>query len=134
MNALSAGGVNSNPHVPSRKFYRLGTAGVAGVLLAATLACAPTRPPADVQAAIRVIGRQLPPYVAEANRAFGETGHPEAERLQGIGDRLVRAIAALERWAGGSTNPAAPSGNAPTGSAAPASTGNALPDSPGATP
>jgi hypothetical protein len=108
-----------------RRFLRLASAGV----LAATFACAPTRPPADVQAAIRVIGRQLPPYVAEANRALGEVSHPEAERLQGIGDRLVRAVAALELWAGGTNASGAPSGNAPAGSAFPVPSGSA-PDQP----
>jgi hypothetical protein len=49
-----------------------------------------TRPPADVQAAIRVIRRQLPPYVAETNRALGEVSHPDSGRLTGLVSGQVR--------------------------------------------
>ena len=78
---------------------------VAAALAATLVGCAATRPPADVQAAIRTVRRQLAPYVAEANRALGEARHPDAERLQGIGERLARAVEALDRWASGETAP-----------------------------
>ena len=72
------------------------------------------RPPTDVQAAIRTIRRQLPPYVAEANRALGEARHPDAERLQGIGERLARAVEALDRWASGERAPTPGPNGAPS--------------------
>jgi len=76
--------------------------------LAATLGCVPQKPPVSVQEAIRTIDRHLPTYVAEANRALASSDHPDKERLIGIGERLARAVAALERWAG-SPPPANPS-------------------------
>jgi len=66
---------------------------------AATSGCMAARPPVPVQEAIRTINRHLPTYVAEANRALAAGDHPEKERLVGTGERLVRAVQALERWA-----------------------------------
>lgn len=74
-------------------------------LLGATFGCAAAKPPVRVQEAIRTINRQLPAYVAEANRALASTDHPDKERLIGMGERLARAVAALERWAGAEEKP-----------------------------
>ena len=43
----------------------------------------------------------MPGYVAEANKALEAVDHPDKERLTGIGERLQRAVDALDRWANG---------------------------------
>ena len=70
--------------------------------LAGTLAgCATTRPPERIQEAIATMNAHMPEYVAEANAALKSGGHPEAERLTGIGVRLQSGMEALDRWAKG---------------------------------
>ena len=96
---------------------RAGSPAAVAVCFAAAFAnfgCTAGRPPERVQDAIRTIRRHLRPYVAEANRALQESSHPDAERLVGTGERLVKAVDSLERWA---TDPAPPSSasTAPTG-------------------
>jgi len=49
--------------------------------------------------AIHTVNRYAPEYVAEANKALEQTGHADAERLSGIGERLVDALDALDQWA-----------------------------------
>jgi len=71
-------------------------------LLAASLAgCATNRPPRRIQDAIHTVNRYMPGYVAEANKALAAVDHPDKERLTGIGERLQRAVDALDRWANG---------------------------------
>ena len=60
-----------------------------------------TAPPARIQEAIGTVNRYLPEYVAEANKTFTANNHPDRERLAGIGDRMVKAVDALNRWAHG---------------------------------
>ena len=74
------------------------------VLLVAS-GCA-TAPPARIQEAMHVVNRYLPEYVTEANKAFTATNHPDRERLTGIGDRMLKAVDALDRWS--SSGEAAP--------------------------
>ncbi len=76
---------------------------VAGLLafLGLTFGCVAARPPVPVQEAIRTIDRHLPAYVAEANKALAASDHPDKERLVGLGERLARAVEALDRWARG---------------------------------
>ena len=70
--------------------------------LAVTLAvCATTQPPARIQEAIGTMNTHMPEYVAEANAALESGGHPDAERLTGIGVRLQEGMEALDRWAKG---------------------------------
>ena len=61
--------------------------------------CATVRPPGRVQAALHVVDRYMPEYVAEANRALEASGSPDKERLLGVGDRLTWAVEALDGWA-----------------------------------
>ena len=42
----------------------------------------------------------------EANKALREVGHPDAERLTGVGLRLQTAVDALDQWANGSNQEA----------------------------
>ncbi len=73
---------------------------IIGLLLAASLAgCAHSRPPGSVVQAIHTVNRYAPEYVAEANKALEQTKHPDAERLCGIGERLVDTLDALDQWA-----------------------------------
>jgi hypothetical protein len=70
--------------------------------LAGTLAgCATTQPPVRIQEAIGTMNAHMPEYVAEANAALESGGHPDAERLTGIGVRLRDGMEALDRWAKG---------------------------------
>ncbi len=68
-------------------------------LAACTAGCAHNRPSPGVLGAIHDVARQAPFYVDEANAALDETEHPDAERLKGIGERLVNALNALDNWA-----------------------------------
>ena len=77
----------------------LGTT-IAALLLVNGCATA-TAPPARIQEAIGTVNRYLPEYVAEANKTFTANNHPDRERLAGIGDRMVKAVDALNRWAHG---------------------------------
>lgn len=75
-------------------------------LIALTLAgmlagCATTQPPVRIQEAIGTMNAHMPEYVAEANAALELGGHPDAERLTGIGVRLQKGMEALDRWAKG---------------------------------
>ena len=71
---------------------------IIGLLLAATLAgCAHSRPPGSVVQAIHAVNRYAPEYVAEANNAFDQTKHPDAERLCGISERILGVLCELER-------------------------------------
>jgi len=73
---------------------------IIGILLAASVAgCAHSCPPGSVVQDIQAVKRYAPEYVAEANKAFEQTRHPDAERLCGIGERLAEALDALEQWA-----------------------------------
>ena len=74
---------------------------IALVLAACVAGCARNRPPVAVLDAIHDVARYAPVYVDEANGALDKTAHPDAERLKGIGDRLVNALDALDRWAWG---------------------------------
>lgn len=74
---------------------------IALVLAACVAGCAHNRPPGAVLDAIHDVARQAPMYVDEANGALDKTEHPDAKRLKGIGDRLVNALDALDRWAWG---------------------------------
>jgi hypothetical protein len=65
----------------------------------AVAGCAHNRPPAKVLEAIHQVDHYAPMYVDQANKALDETTHPDAERLKGIGERLVSALDALDRWA-----------------------------------
>ena len=70
--------------------------------LAATAAgCATTQPPERIQHAIAVMNQHMPEYVEEANVALEACGHPEAERLTGIGMRLRDGMDTLYCWAWG---------------------------------
>ena len=70
--------------------------------LAATMAgCATTKPPERIQDAIATMNRHMPEYVEEANVALEACGHPDAERLTGIGARLRDGMDTLDRWAWG---------------------------------
>jgi hypothetical protein len=71
---------------------------IALFLAACTAGCARNRPPVAVLDAIHDVARHAPVYVAEANEALDETAHPDAEQLKGIGERLVNALDALDRW------------------------------------
>jgi hypothetical protein len=64
--------------------------------------CATYRPPAQIQSAVATVNRHTPEYVTEANKALREVGHPDAERLTGVGLRLQTAVDALDQWANGS--------------------------------
>ena len=76
------------------------------IALAVCLAgCAAKRPPQRIQHAIQTMNRHMPEYVAEANQSLEEAKHPERERLQGIGERLAEALAALDRWSRGEEPP-----------------------------
>ena len=74
---------------------------IALVVAACSAGCARNRPQVAVLDAIHDVARYAPVYVDEANAALDETAHPDAERLKGIGDRLVDALDALDRWAKG---------------------------------
>ncbi len=65
----------------------------------AVAGCARNRPPVQVLDAIHQVDHYAPMYVDQANKALDQTAHPDAERLRGIGDRLVSALDALDRWA-----------------------------------
>jgi hypothetical protein len=68
--------------------------------------CATYRPPAQIQSAVATVNRHTPEYVTEANKALREIGHPDAERLTGVGLRLQTAVDALDQWANGSNQEA----------------------------
>ncbi len=70
------------------------------LMLAGLIAgCATYRPPEQIQSATSTLNRYTPEYVREANKALIESGHPDAERLVGIGLRLQKAIDSLDSWA-----------------------------------
>ncbi len=69
------------------------------LMLAMLTGCATTQPPQRIREAIGTMNTYLPEYVAEANAALGKGGHPDAERLTGIGERLQCGMDALDRWA-----------------------------------
>ena len=94
---------------PAGRSRSVATGAAALAFVAATFGCVAPKPPERVQDAIRTIRRQLGPYVLEANRTLQESKHPDAERLVGTGERLVKAVDALERWA---TDPPAAAGSA----------------------
>jgi hypothetical protein len=68
-------------------------------LAACVAGCAHNRPPVKVLEAIHQVDHYAPLYVDQANKALDQTANPDAERLKGIGDRLVQALDALDRWA-----------------------------------
>jgi len=61
--------------------------------------CATVGPPARIQTAVHTMNRYMPEYVTEANKALDETNHSDKERLIGIGERLEKAMSALDAWA-----------------------------------
>ena len=69
------------------------------VLAGAITGCATYRPPVQIQSAVATVNRYTPEYVTEANKALVEIGHPDVERLTGIGLRLQTAVDALDQWA-----------------------------------
>ncbi len=71
------------------------------VAMAALAGCATTQPPERIQGAIATMNRHMPEYVAEANEALEAGGHPDAERLTGMGTRLRDGLATLDQWAQG---------------------------------
>jgi hypothetical protein len=71
------------------------------VAVAALAGCATTQPPERIQGAIATMNRHMPEYVAEANEALETSGHPDAERLTGMGTRLRDGLATLDQWAQG---------------------------------
>ena len=85
------------------------------VLAGIMTGCATYRPPAQIQSAVATVNRHTPEYVTEANKALREVGHPDAERLTGVGLRLQTAVDAitllpsvdaLDQWANGSNQEA----------------------------
>ena len=74
---------------------------LAASLAASLLGCAAARPPQRIQDAIHTANRYMPEYVTEANKALADAGHPDQERLRGMGDRLAAVMEALDRWASG---------------------------------
>ena len=75
--------------------------GMIVVAAAALAGCATTQPPERIQSAIATMNRHMPEYVEAANAALEANGHPDAERLTGMGTRLRDALATLDRWAQG---------------------------------
>ena len=75
--------------------------GMIVVAAAALAGCATTQPPERIQSAIATMNRHMPEYVEEANAALEAGGHPDAERLTGMGTRLRDGLATLDRWAQG---------------------------------
>ena len=63
--------------------------------------CVTAGPPQRIQDAVHTANRYMPEYVAESNKALAETGHPDRERLTGIGTRLAEVMEALGRWVSG---------------------------------
>jgi len=74
---------------------------IALTLTGALVGCQTTCPPANIREAIVTLNRYTPEYVAESNAALEKTGHPDRERLAGIGVRLEAGMDALDRWANG---------------------------------
>ena len=70
-------------------------------LAATVVGCATTQPPERIQDAIATMNRHMPEYVEEANVAIEAYGHPDVERLCGIGIRLRDGMDTLNRWAWG---------------------------------
>jgi hypothetical protein len=68
-------------------------------LAACVAGCAHIRPPVKLLEAIHQVDHYAPMYVDQANKALDDTAHPDAERLKGMGERLVSALDALDRWA-----------------------------------
>lgn len=75
--------------------------GMAIVAVAALAGCATTQPPERIRDAIATMNRHMPEYVTEANEALEASGHPDAERLTGMGTRLRDSLTALDHWAQG---------------------------------
>jgi len=76
---------------------------IALTLTGALAGCQAYPPPAGIQEAIATLNRYTPEYVAESNAALEKAGHPDRERLSGIGVRLQAGMEALDRWANGET-------------------------------
>jgi hypothetical protein len=74
---------------------------IALALTGALAGCQVSPPPAGIQEAIATLNRYTPEYVAESNAALEKAGHPDRERLTGIGVRLQAGVDALDRWANG---------------------------------
>jgi len=72
---------------------------VALITAACVAGCAHNRPPVELLDAIHQVDHYAPMYVDQANKALDQAANPDAERLKGIGDRLVQALDALDRWA-----------------------------------
>jgi len=77
----------------------LGVVFVAVFVTACVAGCAHNRPPVELLDAIHQVDHYAPMYVDQANKALDQAANPDAERLKGIGDRLVQALDALDRWA-----------------------------------
>ena len=63
--------------------------------------CVTAGPPQRIQDAVPTANRYMPEYVAESNKALETSGHPDRERLTGIGSRLAEVMEALDRWVSG---------------------------------
>ena len=72
---------------------------VALITAACVAGCAHNRPPVKLLDAIHQVDHYAPMYVDQANKALDQTANPDAERLKGIGARLVQTLDALDRWA-----------------------------------
>ena len=70
-------------------------------LAASVFGCVTAGPPQRIQDAVHTANRYMPEYVAESNKALAASGHPDRDRLTGIGTRLVSVMEALDRWASG---------------------------------
>ena len=77
------------------------TAAMTLTLVVAVVGCTTPRPPQRIREAVAVMDEQLAEYVTEANAALHASGHPDAERLAGMGSRLEETLGALDRWASG---------------------------------
>lgn len=70
-------------------------------LAASIFGCVTAGPPQRIQDAVHTANRYMPEYVAESNKALDASGHPDRERLTGIGTRLAEVMEALDRWVSG---------------------------------
>lgn len=69
-----------------------------GLLALLILAGCARQPPSEIQEAVAVMDRHLGEYVRESNQALEAAEHPDAERLTGVGERLLECMDALKDW------------------------------------
>lgn len=68
------------------------------IALLAVAGCQTTRPPEDIVKSIGVVNQQVDVYVTESNWALEAAQHADRELLIGTGERLRKAVAALNQW------------------------------------